>query len=81
MLQENSEMNRRNALLADSHSKLQEVVILLSQQMTKHLVEKDKADTAARHVQLQMVAKALCSKQNRMGKLILPLFGMQKSTN
>ena len=75
MLQENSEMNRRNALLADSHSKLQEVVILLSQQMTK---QQGKDNTAARPVATQ---SPLRSKQNRMENLILPLFGIQKSMN
>jgi hypothetical protein len=73
MLQENSEMNRKNALLADSHSKLQEVVILLSQQMTKHLVEKDKADTAARHVQLPMVGQSPLFETKSDGKINSPI--------
>jgi hypothetical protein len=60
-------------LLADSHSKLQEVVILLSQQMTKHLVEKDKADTAARYVQLPMVAQSPLFETKSDGKVNSPI--------
>jgi hypothetical protein len=74
MLQENSEMNRKNALLADSHSKLQEVVVLLSQQqmMIKQL-EKDKADTAARHVQLPVAAQSPAFETKSDGKFNSPI--------
>jgi hypothetical protein len=64
---------RYERMLADSHSKLQEVVILLSQQMTKHLVEKDKADKAARHVQLPMVAQSPLFETKSDGKINSPI--------
>jgi hypothetical protein len=70
MMQENSEMNRK---LAESHSKLQEVVILLSQQMAKQLDEKNKADTAARHVQLPMVVQSPLFDTKSEGKINSPI--------
>jgi hypothetical protein len=64
---------RYERMLADSHSKLQEVVILLSQQMTKHLVEKDKTDTAARHVQLPVAAQSPAFETKSDGKINSPI--------
>jgi hypothetical protein len=49
------------------------VVILLSQQMTKHLVAKDKADTAARHVQLPMDAQSPLFETKSDGKINYPI--------
>jgi hypothetical protein len=75
----NAEIQKANISLTQSHAKIGEVVVLLSERLTK-LIEKDKAATTARHIQSLQVAQSPFETKTD-GKLILPLVQVPKTMN